>query len=181
MRTFGGGCRDRCEAAPLTISLRASHANAVEGGGGYYRLARANQIALDECVYEVHTKRGGGPGGQGTNSSSSKVELRVDMEMLSGFFEEEIMNQIRKNESQKALTRDGMTLVVSCHEHRSAFQNKEACIQKVKKIIQKASWVPLVDAELIQTPSHTISQSKTARRIKGNFGKMRRVARKGLW
>ncbi|CCW68015.1 unnamed protein product [Phytomonas sp. Hart1] len=184
MRSLARPSRNFHPARPLIATFCVSRMNFLEEGekgGGYYRFAHVNQIALDAGVYEIHTKRGSGPGGQGTNSSSNKVELRVDLEMLSGFFDEEIIKIMRKNEHQKALTRDGATLVVSCHEHRSALQNKEACIRKVKEIIRKASWVPFVDAEPIKTGSNTISHSKMERRQKRNFMKMQRAARKGNW
>ena len=46
--------------------------------------------SIDVGCYTVLTCRGSGPGGQGANSSSSKVEVRVDLGMLGLYLEEVI-------------------------------------------------------------------------------------------
>lgn len=62
---------------------------------GYYSLPSVKQIQIDKSVYEVNTMRGSGPGGQGTNSSSSKVQLKVDMNKLASFFDSSVINALR--------------------------------------------------------------------------------------
>lgn len=187
-------------SSPMCCATRSSQvtSNKVEG---YYRLPDAKRIVIDEACYEIRTMRGSGPGGQGTNSSSNKVEMRVDLELLAlsleALFNEvktdhdadgsttcaDIIRQLKRNEKleERHSERSANVLIVSSHEHRSAWQNKEACLDKVREKIRKASWVPPVPADPIETPSHTITQKKNERRKKSNINRMRRTARQGLW
>ncbi|AYU80909.1 RF-1 domain containing protein [Leishmania donovani] len=163
----------------LTEGARAAHTGSKEAG--YYRLQNPKHINIDPCVYEIRTMRGSGPGGQGTNSSSNKVELRADMELLSEFFDDELLAALRRHEAGGALTSDGTTIVVSCHEHRSALQNKEGCLRKLQTLLHKASWVPPAEAGLVERPSFIVTEQKARRRKKSNMNRMTRSARSGSW
>ncbi|ORC90966.1 ribosome-associated protein [Trypanosoma theileri] len=148
---------------------------------GYYRLAKLKDIHIDEDCYSLLTMRGSGPGGQGTNSSSSKVELRVSISALSEHFDEDLIHKLKDNERGKSLTADESLVIVSSHEHRSVHQNKEACLRRLREIIQKASWVPPVEAAPIKRPTSIVTARKVERRKKGSMQKMQRAARKGMW
>ncbi|KPA83116.1 hypothetical protein ABB37_02822 [Leptomonas pyrrhocoris] len=168
-------------AAPCLLEVRrASHVSSFKHEG-YYRLADPRHISIDPCVYETRTMRGSGPGGQGVNSSSNKVELRADMEMLSDYFDEELLAALRHNEAGASLTSDGTTIVVSCHEHRSGLQNKAGCIHKLQELLHKASWVPPVEADPIERPTRLVTEHKAKRRQKSNANRMTRAARSGSW
>lgn len=70
---------------------------------GYYKLTSPSAVPpIDASLYTVHTARGSGPGGQGTNSSSNKVELRVTSEDLLLYlmenFPEEVEVEVRDGE-----------------------------------------------------------------------------------
>lgn len=164
----------------MAVPRRASHVSSFKQAG-YYRLDNPKSIAIDPCVYELRTVRGGGPGGQGTNSSSNKVELRADMELLAEFFDEDLLAAVRRNEAGGAVTGDGSTIIVSCHEHRSALQNKEGCIRKLQAVLHKASWVPPVEADPIKRPTSLVTEHKAKRRKKSNMSRMTRAARSGSW
>ncbi|KAG5472332.1 hypothetical protein LSCM1_03731 [Leishmania martiniquensis] len=171
---------DTSSLSSLTEGVRASHINSFKETG-YYRLENLKHINIDPSVYEVRTMRGSGPGGQGTNSSSNKVELRVDMELLSEFFDDELLTALRRNEAGGSLTTDGTTIVVSCHEHRSALQNKEGCLRKLQALLHKASWVPPVEAGPAERPSFMVTEQKARRRKKSSMSRMTRAARSGSW
>lgn len=149
---------------------------------GYYRLT-SRDISIPPEAYDVVTSRGSGPGGQGAQSSSNKVELRVRMDVLKTLIDEETFTQLVEQQSRPsgALTADATTLIVTCYEHRSALKNKETCVEMLKDLIVDASWVPPVEADPIQTPSSTVSKHKNDRRKRGNMLKARSSARKGLW
>ncbi|KAK7194224.1 RF-1 domain containing protein [Novymonas esmeraldas] len=169
------------DACPLwTSGARASHVSSFKAEG-YYRLDNPKRIDVDPCVYELRTMRGSGPGGQGTNSSSNKVELRADLELLAEFFDDALLTALRRNEAGGALTADGTTLVVSCHESRSGLQNKEGCIRKLQEMLHRASWVPPVEADPVERPSFLVTEHKARRRRKSNASRMTRSARSGSW
>lgn len=167
-------------AGALTTAARFSRFSSFKEEG-YYRLTSLKDIIIDECVYDMRMVRGSGPGGQGTNSSSNKAEVHVDMVLLSAYFDEDIIAALRRNEAGKALTANGATLIAACHEHRSGFRNKEACLERIKEMIRKASWVPAIVADPIERPTHVVTQKKMERRARSNRHRMQRSARKGQW
>ncbi|RNF15730.1 ribosome-associated protein [Trypanosoma conorhini] len=169
-------------AVPAVLRLQCcrSHISSFKEEG-YYRLAQLRDIQIDESCYTLRMVRGGGPGGQGANSSSNKVELRASIAALSEHFDEELIRRLKENEQGKALTADEAILIISSHEHRSAHQNKEACLRRLREMIQKASWVPPLEAGPIKRPTTIVTAHKTERRRKGSLRKMQQTARKGLW
>nr|CCC90965.1 unnamed protein product [Trypanosoma congolense IL3000] len=164
----------------LGVSCRHSRISSFKGDG-YYRIERPRDVSIDETWFTMSTARGGGPGGQGSNSSSNKVELRVSMSSLSEHFDEELIGRIKQNEHGKSLTSDMTQLILSSHEHRSLHQNKEECLSRLQAIIHKASWVPPVENPPTKMPSSVVSARKMERRKKSVVKKMRQAARKGQW
>lgn len=168
--------------AAIMVSYRWSQVSNNKSEG-YYRLDARN-IRIPDDAYEILTSRGSGPGGQGAQSSSNKVELRLKVSALQSILDEDIFSAFLRRESKNnggRLTCGDEYLVVSSHEHRSAQKNKEECIATVKDIIAKASWVPPVAADPIETPASTISKHKNERRKRSNALKARSAARRGLW
>nr|CCC48408.1 conserved hypothetical protein [Trypanosoma vivax Y486] len=148
---------------------------------GYFRIASPKEISIDDRSYTILVSRGGGPGGQGCNSSSNKVELRVRISELSSQFDERLIENLRNNERGKSLTADETLLIITSHEHRSMHQNKEMCLQRLREFIHKASWVPPVEAGPIKRPATIVEAHKAERRKKSAIKKMRQMARRGLW
>jgi ribosome-associated protein len=170
----------RLRSCPQVIARRFSQVSnhKVEG---YYRLQRRD-IVIPEASFEIRTSRGSGPGGQGANCSSNKVELRLRMDALLTLLDDATyVNLVRQQQNGGALTGDGELLIVSAYEHRSALKNKDVCIDMIKDMIVHASWVPPVEADPVEMSEHTINRHKVERRKKGNALKMRKTARQGMW
>lgn len=94
-----------------------------------------NRVTIPARDLDVRVARSSGPGGQGVNTTDSKVELRFDLEGT------ECMN-----ESQKALVRrqlgnrvtaDGV-LILQSNEHRSQHRNREAARERMRRLISEA-------------------------------------------
>ncbi|CUG06603.1 Hypothetical protein, putative [Bodo saltans] len=147
---------------------------------GYNRLS-FRDVIIPDTSYEIRTSRGSGPGGQGANCSSNKVELRVRVVDLLELLDDDTYSNLIRQQSGKALTSDGELLIVSSHDNRSALKNKEICIDMVKEMIVKASWVPPVEADPVETSQATITRHKVERRKKGMALKMRSSVRQGKW
>lgn len=164
------------------MALRHSQVTSCKAAG-YFRLPDARKIEVDSACYEIRTARGSGPGGQGVNSSSNKIELRLDLELLGLSFDECIIENIRRNErlDEKNSDKNSHAVMLSSHEHRSALQNREECLARVREMIRQASWVPPVEADPIKTPGRTITQKKNDRWKKSNMNRARRSARQGSW
>lgn len=79
--------------------------------------------------------RSDGPGGQNVNKVNSKVTVKFDVPRSDILSPEEKDMILKKLGSR--LTKEGI-LVLSAQENRSQFQNKEAVIVKLEKILKKA-------------------------------------------
>jgi ribosome-associated protein len=79
--------------------------------------------------------RSSGPGGQNVNKVSSKIELRfqIDGSQLLSDEEKEIIKEKLKNK----ISNDGY-LILSCQTEKSQLQNKEKCIEKFYRLLEKA-------------------------------------------
>lgn len=78
--------------------------------------------------------RSGGPGGQGVNTSDSRVELSLDLTTSTAF---------RPVQRERALIRlehrlVGGVLTVTASEHRSQLRNREAALARMAELLRAA-------------------------------------------
>jgi ribosome-associated protein len=84
---------------------------------------------------EVRTSRSSGPGGQGVNTTDSKVELRWDVARspsLSAAQRARLLERLGPR-----LTADGV-LILTGSEHRSQHRNREAVLVRLARIVTGA-------------------------------------------
>lgn len=94
---------------------------------------RTVQLPLAEL--EVSFSRSGGPGGQHANTSSTKVELRWDLEASSALTPQQ--KQLVHSRLGSRLTDDGV-LVLQSSEHRSQTRNREAAVARLVALLGDA-------------------------------------------
>jgi len=102
-------------------------------GDGRIPLGRGVVISLSEL--ELRTSRSSGPGGQGVNTTDSKVELRWDVRHCPAL-----------SDTQRALILERLaarinaegTLVLQGSEHRSQHRNREAVIARLQTLVGDA-------------------------------------------
>jgi ribosome-associated protein len=97
------------------------------------RINRA--VSIPEHEIDVSFARGGGPGGQHVNTSSTKVELRFDVR-ASGALTQEQKAKIEERLASR-LTKDGV-LVLHASEHRSQTRNREAVVGRFANLLKEA-------------------------------------------
>ena len=90
---------------------------------------------VPETEFEVRTSRSGGPGGQGVNTTDSKVELRWDVTATSALTPAQRDLVLQRLASR--LTDDGV-LVLQSSEHRSQHRNREAVFARFRAIVGDA-------------------------------------------
>ncbi len=96
-------------------------------------------VSIPEAELEVRTARSGGPGGQGVNTTDSKVELRWNLETSSALSEAQ-RARLRDNLGSR-LTADGVLILVG-QEHRSQHRNREAVVARFRAIVGEALTPP---------------------------------------
>lgn len=92
---------------------------------------------LAEVSFEF--SRGGGPGGQHRNKTSTKAVLRWNLPTTEALTQAEFLRVQKK--LADTLTREGDLLIAS-EELREQAGNKEACVTKLRRLIQEALRTP---------------------------------------
>ncbi|MFT5564285.1 MAG: ribosome-associated protein [Myxococcota bacterium] len=94
--------------------------------------------SIEDTELEFRVSRSSGPGGQGVNTTDSKVELRWDVEASQ--LHEGAKVRIRDRMGHR-MTKDGI-LVIQASEERSQHQNKAAAIQRFRSLVGEAMTPP---------------------------------------
>jgi ribosome-associated protein len=127
-----------------------------------------NRNFESEFVYS--TSRSGGPGGQNVNKVSTKVELRLNLLLSSGFSEEE--KEIICNKLKNKINKESEIILVSQSE-RTQLMNKVLVTEKFYDIISRA-----LTKQKKRKPTRPTHTSKIKRlegkRSRGNIKKMRK-------
>ena len=86
--------------------------------------------------------RSSGPGGQHVNKTATRAELRVPLAAISGVHPEAI---------ERIRAHAGHVLIESCdelrlvsQEHRSQMQNREACLARLRTLIEQSEFPPKI-------------------------------------
>lgn len=99
---------------------------------------RLGRASIDEGELELRASRSGGPGGQGVNTTSSKVELRFDVGASSLTREQQRL--VRQRLGSRITTDD--VLIIQASEERSQHQNRSAAIARFRALVTEALTPP---------------------------------------
>jgi ribosome-associated protein len=100
----------------------------------------AHGVFIDPGKLAFRATRSPGPGGQNVNKRSTKVELRLLLSDLP--IHPAAIARLRRRVPAK-ITDDG-ELLISCSEHRSQAQNKDACLDQLRDLVAWAVVPPKV-------------------------------------
>lgn len=92
-------------------------------------------VEIPETELEFRAARAGGPGGQGVNTTSSKVELRWNV-VQSVALTPEQCRRVRQRLGHR-ITGDGVLLLTGA-EHRSQYRNREAVLARFRALVGEA-------------------------------------------
>ena len=91
-------------------------------------------VVIDEAELRWRFSRAGGPGGQGVNTTDSRVELSVDLARTAA------LSEIQRERALERLHHrlvDGVVTVVAS-EHRSQLRNREAATARLVALLDEA-------------------------------------------
>jgi ribosome-associated protein len=100
---------------------------------GDIRITR--RVSIPESEIEVSFARSGGPGGQHVNTSSTKAELRFDVDASQALTDRD-KERVREHLASR-LTKDGV-LVLQASEHRSQAANRRAVVGRLENLLGEA-------------------------------------------
>lgn len=115
--------------------------------------------------------RSGGPGGQGVNTTDSRVELRWDLATTAA------LGPVLR---ERALARlgdrlvDGTVLVVVASEQRSQLRNREAAAARLAAIVREAIAPPPPARRATRPSRGSVERRLQAKRTRGSAKAMRR-------
>lgn len=98
-------------------------------------------VSVPEAEFDVRVSRSSGPGGQGVNTTDSKIELRWDVANTPSLTEAQ-RRRVRERLDNR-ITDDGV-LILQSSEHRSQHQNRSAAFARFQSIVGEALEPPKV-------------------------------------
>lgn len=110
--------------------------------------------------------RSSGPGGQGVNTTDSRIELRWtigDSQHLS-MKQKELLRQYAGTLARKTILAESDELKFVCASERSQYQNKQDCLRKLNTFLRKAL-----------TPEEERIATKKSKGVKGKERRMKEV------
>ncbi len=128
----------------------------------------SRSVSIPEAELELRASRSSGPGGQGVNTTDSKVELRWDVRGSPALTEAQRARILDRLASR--LTTDGV-LILQASEQRSQHQNRAAAIARFQALVGEAIQPPKV-----RRPTRRTRGSKERRlRAKKQRGETKRL------
>jgi ribosome-associated protein len=134
------------------------------------RIARG--ILVPEAAFAWRAVRSSGPGGQNVNKVASKVELRVELDGVTGL-SDPARARLRALAAGK-LDADGRLLLTS-QRTRDQLRNLEDAREKVKKLVERALKTPR--SRRLTEPSPAAVQRRLRRKKERSVVKRARRAR----
>ena len=92
-------------------------------------------VRIPEREIELNFARAGGPGGQKVNTSSTKVELRFDLEATEALSHEQ-KDRVRDRLGNR-ITTDGV-LILTSSEYRTQGRNRQAVVARFRNLLREA-------------------------------------------
>ncbi len=129
---------------------------------------RPGLVLPDSCL-EWRASRAGGPGGQHVNTTSTQVELRVDLracDMLSP----RVRTNLRRLGGSRVSNDDTLRLV--CGSSRSQLANKQECEERLRQMVLEALKPP-------PPPRKKTKPSRRARQRRLDAKKRRGAVKRG--
>lgn len=128
------------------------------------------RVRIPEHELEFRASRSGGPGGQGVNTTSSKVELRFDVEASPQLSARD--KRLIRERLGNRMSGDGV-LIIQSSEQRSQHQNRDAAVSRFQALVSEAIEPPKQRKKTRPTRGSKERRLK-AKKIRGEKKKLRK-------
>jgi ribosome-associated protein len=95
----------------------------------------SRDVSIPEAEFDVRASRASGPGGQGVNTTDSKVELRWDVTASTALTAAQRARVLDRLSSR--ISKDGV-LILQSSEQRSQHQNRDAAVARLRALVGEA-------------------------------------------
>ncbi len=135
---------------------------------GDVRVSRT--ILIPESELRWRFSRSSGPGGQGVNTTDSRVELVLDLAATTALSPALRARALRRLEGRLV---DGV-LVVAASEHRSQLRNREAAERRLAQTLREAIAPPPPPRRRTRPTRSSVERRLAAKRRRGETKRLRR-------
>jgi ribosome-associated protein len=129
-------------------------------------------VVIPEAELRWRFSRAGGPGGQGVNTTDSRVELSYDVQRSSALGP---TYRARALERLAARLADGV-LTVTASEHRSQLRNREAAAQRLVETLAEALAPPPRPRRPTRATKASVERRLAAKKRRADVKRLRRRA-----
>ena len=127
-------------------------------------------VVIPAAELTLRASRASGPGGQGVNTTSSRVELRWDVGASTALTEPQRARVLTRLSSR--LTADGV-LVLHAEEQRSQLRNRQAVVQRLRELVAEAL-VPERPRRATRPTGGSVRRRLDDKRARGEVERLRR-------
>jgi ribosome-associated protein len=127
-------------------------------------------VVIPEQELQWRFSRSSGPGGQGVNTTDSRVQLRWDISLTSALSEEQrarVLNRLG------ARLTDGV-LQISASEQRSQLQNRDAAERRLVEIVRSALAPPARARRATRPTRGSVERRIAGKRRRSDVKRLRR-------
>ncbi|WP_033338273.1 alternative ribosome rescue aminoacyl-tRNA hydrolase ArfB [Catenuloplanes japonicus] len=130
----------------------------------------SDRLVIPAAELSWRFSRSGGPGGQGVNTTDSRVELSWDLGASA------VLPPVLR---ERAMQRLGGRLVdgvvtIAASEHRSQLRNREAALERLAALIAGAVAAPPRQRRATRPTKGSVERRLTAKKQRGNIKRGRR-------
>ncbi|HZE37575.1 MAG TPA: alternative ribosome rescue aminoacyl-tRNA hydrolase ArfB [Stackebrandtia sp.] len=130
----------------------------------------SRSVVVPEVELSWRFSRSSGPGGQGVNTTDSRVELTYDVAATAALSEAQ-----RERALQRLADRlvDGK-ITVAASEHRSQLRNREAAMERLAELLREAIAPPPKQRRATKPSKRAKAKRMDAKRRRGDVKRLRR-------